>query len=101
MIGEYDFGRQSGDDNSLETLEDIDPHFNMGFDFAYKIPFNLSLDLEYQTGVSDPGTENTVSFSLTHNKLIWVNFSQPLINEASISMNYGNSEWMEEWFSTP
>ena len=42
-----------------------------------------------------------MSFSLTHNKLIWVNFSQPLINEASISMNYGNSEWMEEWFSTP
>ncbi len=101
LIGEYDFGRQSGDDNSLETLEDIDPHFNMGFDFAYKIPFNLSLDLEYQTGVSDPGTENTVSFSLTHNKLIWVNFAQPLINKASISMNYGNSEWMEEWFSTP
>mgnify|MGYP003322596920 FL=1 len=42
-----------------------------------------------------------MSFSLTHTKIIWVNFAQTLINEASISMNYGNSEWMEEWFSTP
>ena len=101
IIGQYDFGRQKGDDNSLETLQDIDPHFNIGFDAAYKLPYDLSVDFGYETGVSDPGKEVALKYALTHTKYLWVNFSQPLINKASFSMNYANSDFMDEWFSTP
>ena len=36
FLTKYDFGRQSGDDNSLTTLKDIDPGFEIGSTIAYE-----------------------------------------------------------------
>ena len=98
----YDFGRQNGDDNSLVGLEEIDPHFQTGIELDFSLPFNLSLGYSIVTDVKDfySGSYDS-KVSLNHSKLTWINFKQPLINTASVSVNYANSKYLNEWFGTP
>ena len=101
LIWEYDFGRQRGDDNSLFTLEEIDPGHEVGLDFEYKLPHNFSLSTSMLTAVDDPGDSITADFSLNYTKSVWITFEQRFVNKTSLSYQYGNSEWMDTWFGTP
>ncbi len=101
FLTKYDFGRQSGDDNSLTTLKDIDPGFEIGSTIAYEFIDNLSAEIGIETGLTDIGDERKISLGIVHNKSVWVDFMKPLINRASITTTYANSEWMNSWFSTP
>ena len=102
IFGEYDFGRQNGDDNSLVGLEEIDPHFQVGLDLEYSLPYRLSLGYSIVTDTKDfySGSYDS-EFSLNHKIIEWVNFDQPLINKTSISFNYANGDYLNEWYGTP
>tara|TARA_Y100001936_G_scaffold138084_2_gene134860 strand:- start:6416 stop:7237 length:822 start_codon:yes stop_codon:yes gene_type:complete len=100
-LGNYNFGRQNGDDNSLTLLEEIDPHFETGFEFEYKLPMNFSLGMGMMTGVEDFGDQIDSDFSLNYTKPIWITLNQLFLNKTSISYRYGNSDFMDEWFGTP
>ena len=100
ILGEYDFGRQKGDDNSLTHTKDIDPHFNTGLEIGYKIPYDLALEVAYKTEATSFGDDMILEYSLSHNKYFWVNFTQPVINKLSLTTSYANKSWMNEWFST-
>lgn len=101
LVGEYDFGRQSGDDNSLTLLEDIDSSYQTGVDFEYKLPYNFSLGTEVVTGVKDFGDQIEADFFLSYSHYIWITFDQIFVNKTSLSYQYGNSDFMNEWFGTP
>ena len=102
IFGEYDFGRQNEDDNSLVGLEEIDPHFQVGLDLEYSLPYRLSLGYSIVTDTKDfySGSYDS-EFSLNHKIIEWVNFDQPLINKTSISFNYANGDYLNEWYGTP
>ncbi len=102
LFGEYDFGRQNGDDNSLAGLKEIDPHFQVGLDLGYSLPYNFSLGYSIVTDVKDfySGSYDS-EFSLNYETLGWVNFKQPLVNTTSISFNYANGDYLNEWYGTP
>ncbi len=102
LFSMYDFGRQNGDDNSLAGLEEIDPHFQNGIELDFSLPFDFSIGYSIVTDTKDfySGSYDS-KISLNHKKLIWINFKQPLINAASISTNYANSDYLNEWFGTP
>ncbi len=102
LTGSYDFGRQNGDDNSLVGLEEIDPHFQTGLDLDISLPYNFSLGASIVTGIEGfyDGAYDS-ELSLQHEKVIWINFKQPMINIASISANYANSDYLNEWYGTP
>ena len=102
IFSAYDFGRQNGDDNSLQGLEEIDPHFQVGLDMGYSLPLNFSLGYSIVTDVDDfySGAYDS-EFSLNYEKLAWINFKQPLINTTSLSFNYANADYLDEWFGTP
>lgn len=101
FLTKYDFGRQSGDDNSLTTLKDIDSGFEIGSSIAYEFIDNLSAEIEIETGLTDIGDERKITIGIVHKKSVWVDFMRPLINRAAITTTYANSEWMNTWFSTP
>ena len=101
LIWEYDFGRQQGDDNSLFTLEEIDPGHDVGLDFEYKLPYNFSLGTSALTDIDDVGDSIDADFSLNYTKSIWITFEQLFVNKTSLSYQYGNSEFMDTWFGTP
>ena len=100
-LGNYNFGRQNGDDNTLTLLEEIDPHFETGFEFEYELPMNFSLGLGMMTGVEDFGDAIDTNFSVNYSVPIWINFQQLFVNTTSLIYKYGNSDFMDEWFSTP
>jgi len=102
IFGQYDFGRQNGDDNSLVGLEEIDPHFQVGLDLGYSLPMNFALGYSIVTDTKGfySGSYDS-ELSLKYEKLLWINFKQPLINTTSLSFNYANADYLNEWFGTP
>ena len=102
FFAEYEFGRQNGDDNSLRILEEIDPHFSVGTNIEYSLPYDFSISYEFQTDVDDFYSESyTSDFAINYNKNIWITFTQPLVNTTSFSTSYANSDYLNEWFGTP
>jgi len=101
LVGEYDFGRQRGDDNSLTLLEEIDPSYDIGINFEYKLPYNFSFGSSVATGITGFGDQIETDLSLGYTKSTWITFNQLFVNKTSLSYQYGNSDFMNQWFGTP
>ena len=102
IFGQYEFGRQNGDDNSLVGLEEIDSHFSTGLNLQYSLPFDFSLNYEITTDVKDFYSDSySSSFGLSYEKSSWITFEQPLTSTTSLTLHYANSDYLNEWFGTP